>query len=72
MNEGIQLNGQVAIQKAIDEIMAIRQEVGVMGGNDSEMSNFQTLMDDLRKGKLLPENAITEAMKIRYRKQDDH
>ena len=70
MNETIRLKNPS--EKAVEQIQNIEQEVSVMGSNDSEIPDLNGLISGLKEGKLSPENAVKEAMKIRDRKQDYH
>lgn len=55
-----------------DVIMMIRQEVYMMGANDYEIPALDRLLEELRKGKITPEEAIKQARAIQARKQDYH
>jgi len=53
-------------------ILAIRDEVFLMGFNDIEKSQFENILEKLRLGKLTPDKAVAEAKKIELSKQDYH
>ncbi|MBI5465834.1 MAG: hypothetical protein HY974_00925 [Candidatus Kerfeldbacteria bacterium] len=55
-----------------DTIMAIRQEVYMMGANDYEIPALDDIIKSLRNGTLSAEEAVQQAMDIKARKQDYH
>lgn len=54
------------------EIEAIRREISVMGGNDSEFGELDNVLERLNNGTYSPERALAEARKIRDQKMDYH
>ena len=64
--------GNLSRAAALAEVAAIREQVIVMGANDSESSEFKIIIDKLEKGELKPEVALTHAQNILNSKQDYH
>jgi hypothetical protein len=60
------------IEDAINTIMAIQQEVAIMGSNDYEIPALNKLIEHLKKGEISSGDAIAQATKIRDSKQDYH
>ena len=69
MNEGINQNDK--IKQAELEIGAIFQEVA-MQPLDVERSMFNDILNDLRSGKISPEEAVRKAHIILNTRQDYH
>jgi len=67
-----QIEPMINKDQAIAEIGGIMHQVSVMGFNDSEIPTLMRLMDDVKTGKINPEEALTEAHSILDRKQDYH
>ena len=55
-----------------NEIMGIRGEIAAMGGNDSEISEIDTILLRLGKGECSQSEALRQAREIRDRKSSDH
>jgi len=72
MNEGINSGVKDQKEEAISEIMRIRQEVYMMGGNDFEIPYIDDLLERLKNGECTPEFAIEEASNIRGSKSNYH
>jgi len=53
-------------------IEAIRQEISVMGANDSEFSQLDAIINTLNSGTIDDEEAIKRAYAVRDNKQDYH
>ncbi len=53
-------------------VRAIWQEAHAMGGNDFEPSAFETILEQLKLGKLTGEEAVREARRIRNSKEEYH
>ena len=60
------------VEKAKMEILAIRDEVALVGANDFEIPTLNSLVECLEKGECSIEYAIKEARNILLRKQDYH
>ena len=60
------------IEETKRKILAIRDEIALVGGNDFEIPTLNTLVELLEKGKCSPEHAIKEARNILSSKQDYH
>ena len=50
----------------------IRDEVALLGANDSEIPTINELLEKLRRNELSPEEAVRLAKAIRDRKADYH
>lgn len=57
---------------AVAEIGVIRDQVSVMGANDSEIPTLIKLMEDVQADKIDPKEALTQAHLILDRKQNYH
>lgn len=62
----------MSISSATNEILAIRDEVAVMGANDSEIPNLNRIIEKLEKGEINPLDAIKAAREIQDRKASYH
>jgi hypothetical protein len=60
------------IETAEAEIAMIRQDIYMMGANDTEMSDLDAIVASLRDGTYSPEEALRKARKIGDRKMDYH
>jgi len=69
-NETIGLNNNT--EETIRAIMAIQQEVAVMGSNDYEIPTLNKLIENVKNGEISPKEALAQATKIRDSKQDYH
>ncbi len=54
------------------EILSIKEQVFLMGANDSEGSKFDEILRQLQDKEITEEQAVGEAYKILYSKQDYH
>ncbi len=54
------------------EILNIRDQVAMRGGNDHEIPTLNQLVEKLQKGDILPEIALKQAYALLSRKQDYH
>lgn len=62
----------INLEAAESEIAAIRQDIYMMGANDTEMSDLAAILESLRNGTYSPEEAIQKARGISDRKMDYH
>jgi len=69
MNKGIAENPTASAEAAIRMLL---QEMHTMGGNDSEPSAIQQILEKLQAGTIDPISAQEQAQKIRDRKSDYH
>lgn len=60
------------IEKAELEIKIILQDMYVMGANDSEKSDIDSILIKMKSSEISPEEAIKQAMAIKNSKQDYH
>lgn len=74
MNEGAQepMNANIGVNEAADKIMAVMQDVAVMGANDSELPTLNRIVERLKKGEITPEEALEQAFKIQDSKAAYH
>ncbi len=74
MNEVERFSGAAGmnIETAKSEIEAMRQEIYMIGANDSEFSEIATILKALKDGTYSPEKAIEETRKIYEKKMDYH
>ncbi|MCC7436671.1 hypothetical protein IT402_02240 [Candidatus Nomurabacteria bacterium] len=63
---------EITKETAEAEINMVMQEVSVMGANDHELGTLREILDDLKKERISPQEAITKAVNIRESKQDYH
>ncbi len=68
----IERHRSLGIPEALAEIMFIEQQAQVMGAQDYESSAFNIIKQQLREGKITPEQAILQARQILDIKQDYH
>lgn len=66
------LESQNGNQNVVNEIMAIRQEIGMMGANDYEIPAVDQIIEKFEKGEYTPEEALQEVNAIKNRKADYH
>ncbi len=71
-HETVQTGSGTETQSAHDRIEEIRQEVAVMGANDSEFWQLSQIQEQLHAGTLTSEEAVHRAQKILADKQDYH
>ncbi len=62
----------VSIESALASIAEIRQQIALMGANDSEFFLIGQITDKLSKGEIEPAEAVAEARSILNGKQDYH
>ncbi|PIP87362.1 hypothetical protein COW81_00595 [Candidatus Campbellbacteria bacterium CG22_combo_CG10-13_8_21_14_all_36_13] len=72
MNNFEQPQEQSEIEKAIGQIYYIRQQVAIMGFNDSEIPELNSLIEKVKNGEVDPEEAVSVAQAIMDNKQDYH
>ena len=60
------------INLAVTEIEGIKTQAMSLGGNDSEYSAFEAIIQSLKTGELLPKEAVSKAMSILESKQTYH
>ncbi len=71
MQEG--LNKKIFTKEQAEmEILAIRDQIAVMGANHSEIPDINRIIERLRNGDCAPGDAVAIAKSIMYRKHDDH
>ncbi|MFH1111760.1 MAG: hypothetical protein V1712_01680 [Patescibacteria group bacterium] len=71
MNESSEMETSNTITPE-EEIMAIQQEIYMMGANDSEFSVIKGILERLRNKEISAEEAIAQANQIKNNKQDYH
>lgn len=59
-------------QNPLDIIAMIRQEIAVMGFNDSEFYDLDQIVSEYESGAITAEEAISRAQAIKAAKQDYH
>jgi hypothetical protein len=57
---------------AMFEILELREQMAIMGSNDSEFPTVQQILDDLSEDKITPEEAVSSTRQILDSKQDYH
>lgn len=62
----------IIVKDAHSEILAIKEQVFLMGANDSEGSKFDEILLQLDNKEITEDQAIGEANKILFSKQDYH
>jgi hypothetical protein len=72
MNESMQSAPILTVEEAERGIRAILQEVALMGANNSEFGDFETLIEKLKTGEVEPVAAIEQAHLIKSSKMDYH
>jgi len=71
MKENINTNS-LSKEETVLKIGVIRDEVSIMGFNDSEIPQLNALMEGVASGTLDTTKALEEAEKIKSSKQDYH
>lgn len=59
-------------EEALNQIMAIRQEVYMMGANDFEFSAIDEIVKNLESEEISPQEAVSRVYKIKEGKSDYH
>jgi len=59
-------------EHAKENVMFIRQNIYMLGANDSEFSDIDKILKDLEDGAIEPEEAVRQAWVIENSKQDYH
>ena len=53
-------------------IGGLRQDIYMLGANDSEFSFIESILVELETGDISPQNAVDQVMAIKERKQSYH
>ena len=61
-----------ADRNVLNELNAVRQEVYLMGANDSEIPEIDEIIERFNKGEIGREEALAQVSSIKNRKQDYH
>ena len=68
----VKKNPTEEVKRAVAEIEYIKGNVWVRGANDFEIPVLDRIIESLKRGEILPEEALRQAINIENRKQDDH
>ncbi len=63
---------KMTINESVSIIDQMFYECGVMGANDYELPTLMDLKEQVKDGRISPEEAAKAAEQIRYSKQDYH
>jgi len=66
------INPQNNMSEALNEILAMRDEIALMGANDYEMGAIRNILGRLKNGECTPTDALRETQSIKDRKSDYH
>jgi hypothetical protein len=73
MNEKLPNEGkEPSIEEAIEFVGEALTEVAMMGANDSEIPELNSIMEKLKEGEYDPKEAMRRAQEIRASKMDYH
>lgn len=70
MKKSLESEEVMTVDAAESAIRAMLQEMHVMGGNDTEPSQIQGILDQLKEGTLSPDGAVAEARAILNHKME--
>jgi len=65
-------NKEITVTEAVAFIENIRNQIAVMGANDSEMDDLNQIRSAMESEKISPQEAMNKALEIKNSKQDYH